>query len=136
MDFLNALKVTEDIDLFGLKSIQILIEAHQKYWLKRHFLVIGLPQFLQLVTYFYWSNFVLINIDTSDSFKRANDIVVIILNVLSAYLIFIELPVMWNQKLNYFKNIMSWVNWTIFILIFKNSIDVQVQVYWQSFWTV
>ena len=136
MDFLNALKVTEDIDLFGLKSIQILIEAHQKYWLKRHFLVIGFPQFLQLVVYFYWSNFVLINIDTSDSFKRANDIVVIILNVLSAYLIFIELPVMWNQKLNYFKNIMSWVNWTIFILIFKNSIDVQVQVYWQSFWTV
>ena len=46
MDFMDALKVTEDIDLFGLKSIQILIEAHQKYWLKRHLYAIGLPQFL------------------------------------------------------------------------------------------
>ena len=56
------------------------------------------------------------------------------MNVLSAYLIIIELPIIWKQKLNYFKNIMSWVNWTIFILIFKNSTDVQVG--WQSFWTV
>ena len=28
-DFMVALKNTEDIDIFGLKSIQIIIEAHQ-----------------------------------------------------------------------------------------------------------
>ena len=134
MDFMHALKVTEDIEIFGLKSIQILIEHHQKYWLRRHLLVIGLPQLIQLLLYFYWSNIVLVNYEKSDYYKDANQQVTIMMNIVSAYLILIELPVIWNQKLEYFGSIYKWVNWTIFVLIFVNSINTRVD--WQSFWTI
>ena len=56
------------------------------------------------------------------------------MNVVSAYLIIIELPVIWNQKHIYFHNIYNWVNWTIFVLIFYNSMEKKVEL--QSFWTI
>ena len=131
---MNALKDTEDIEIFGLKSIQILIESHQQYWLKRHLLVIGLPQLLQLLLYFYWSNFILVKYESSDYYKDANTQVTVLMNIISAYLILIDLPIMWNRKLNYFNSINVWVTWTVYILIFVNSIDVQVKS--ESFWTI
>lgn len=134
MDFMTALKETEDIEIFGLKSIQILIESHQQYWLKRHLLVIGIPQLLQNLLYFYWSNFVLVNYTSSDYYIDDNKRVTILLNIVSAYLILVELPVMWNQKLSYYYSIMNWVNWTVMILIFVNSMKTDVQS--QSFWTI
>ena len=121
---MNALKDTEDIEIFGLKSIQILIESHQQYWLKRHLLVIGLPQLLQLLLYFYWSNFILVKYEASEYYRDANKQVTVLMNIVSAYLILIDLPIMWNRKLNYFYSINVWVSWTVYILIFVNSIDV------------
>ena len=131
---MNALKDTEDIEIFGLKSIQILIESHQQYWLKRHLLVIGLPQLLQLLLYFYWSNFILVKYEASEYYRDANKQVTVLMNIVSAYLILIDLPIMWNRKLNYFNSINVWVSWTVYILIFVNSIDVQVKS--ESFWTI
>ena len=131
---MNALKDTEDIEIFGLKSIQILIESHQQYWLKRHLLVIGLPQLLQLLLYFYWSNFILVKYEASEYYRDANKQVTVLMNIVSAYLILIDLPIMWNRKLNYFYSINVWVSWTVYILIFVNSIDVQVRS--ESFWTI
>ena len=96
--------------------------------------MIGLPQLLQLLLYFYWSNIVLVNIETSDFYKDTNKQVTVVLNIISVYLILVDLPVIWNQKLLYFYSIMNWVNWTVIILIFVNSIDTEVG--WQSFWTI
>ena len=48
MDFIYALSSTkpEKISLFGLKSVQILIDGHFVYWRKMSIFIIGIPMLL------------------------------------------------------------------------------------------
>ena len=57
-------------------------------------LAIGLPIIIQLVTYWYWSNMLLPNlkIDADFGFQKQTDFCNVILNLLSVYLLIMQIP--------------------------------------------
>ena len=42
-DFIQALNKTKDYSIFGLKSVQIMIDEHARHWDKVNYLAVGLP---------------------------------------------------------------------------------------------
>ena len=62
-DFIYALSHCENMDIFTLKSVQIVIDCHARYWDKLNYLCVGLPMLINLIVFWYWSNIVLPNLD-------------------------------------------------------------------------
>ena len=62
-DFIYALKETDDLSLFALKSVQIMIDEHSKFWDKLNFWCFGFPMVIQLSAFWYWSNIVIVNLE-------------------------------------------------------------------------
>ena len=62
-DFIYALSQCENMDIFTLKSVQIVIDCHARYWDKLNYLCVGLPMLINLLVFWYWSNIVLPNLD-------------------------------------------------------------------------
>ena len=75
MEFIQALVDDsirkDDVSLFGLASVQIIIEHHEKYWKKRNLLFFGLPLLLQLIIFWLWSNLLLpgIQVDKENEYS-------------------------------------------------------------------
>lgn len=70
-DFMYALSRCQDIEFYSLKSVQILIDSHIKYWIRINYIAIGLPLIVQLMVFWYWSNVVLPHIDIGkETFKQ------------------------------------------------------------------
>ena len=60
-DFIIGLGKCKDLSIFGLSSVQIIIENHNAHWKKIIFISILMPMIIQLITFWYWSNFVVLN---------------------------------------------------------------------------
>ena len=75
-EFIDALlegPEESSLKLFGLKSVQIIIDNHHAYWFWKNILFIGLPMTLQLMIFWYWSNIVMPNLDKDyDTFEKYN----------------------------------------------------------------
>ena len=61
--FIDALVECPELEIFGLHSVQILIDSHHYYWKRVNLITIGLPMVVQLICFWYWSNIVISNID-------------------------------------------------------------------------
>lgn len=136
MKFIEALGECNDYSVFSLCSIQIIIDSHNRYWRKINLIAIGLPLTVQLVTFWYWSNILLPNydIDAQFGFKKQLQFCNILLNVLSVYILFMQLPQMYNRGLKYpldFERITSLVTP---VLIFVNTAYQSIEE--EYFWTI
>lgn len=58
-DFIEALGITDNESLFGLQSVQSIIHLHWMFWKKWEILLRLIPFFVQILTFFIWSNFIL-----------------------------------------------------------------------------
>ena len=58
-DFIDALTECKDRDIFLLRSVQILVDHHYRYWQRINFYFVLLPSFLQVLIFWGWMNFVL-----------------------------------------------------------------------------
>ena len=58
-EFIEALGITDDESLFGLQSVQSIIHLHWMFWKKWEILLRLIPFFVQILTFFIWSNFIL-----------------------------------------------------------------------------
>ena len=74
-DFIYALTECKDLELFNLKSIQVLIDTHAAYWDRINHIYVGIPMTIQLILYWYWSNIVLPNMKIErDTFESQNSV--------------------------------------------------------------
>ena len=134
MDFIEALANTDadHIDLFKCKTVQIMLTAQQENWLLIDWLAFFMPQFLQLIIFWYWSNIVLPNLKTDEAlFEHQNNICGILLNVISVYLLIMEIPIFIKSPINYSKKPIKWVNLAAIILMFINVLNPGITV---EFW--
>ena len=68
-----------------------MIDSHDNYWFKKNLVYIGLPMLLQLITFWYWSNIVMTNIDIDyDKYKTHNIVCQVILSITAVYLLTLE----------------------------------------------
>ena len=123
MDFIWALHKTDNLELFALKSVQILIDNHWSYWRRLNTLLFGLPILANLLIFWYWSNIVLPNtqLEQDDSFDTQSKICIVALNFISFYFILMEIPIIyrnWKRELD----IERLSNWIGAGLILWNSI--------------
>ena len=58
-EFIEALTECTDRSIFELRSVQILVDHHYRFWYKINFYSILMPYFLQVFLFWVWSNFVL-----------------------------------------------------------------------------
>ena len=72
-DFIYALSKCNNMDIFTLKSVQIVIDCHARYWDRLNYLCVGLPMLINLLVFWYWSNIVLPNLDKQpELFEKAD----------------------------------------------------------------
>ena len=133
MDFIRALDTTDQIELFSLRSVQVVIDHHWSYWRRVNYLAFGLPIVLNLLVFWYWSNIVLPNLnEETGDFDTQNTVCIAILNIISAYFVLMEIPIIyrnWRRELH-IERISNWIGAA---LILYNSIN---QDYTEvSFWT-
>ena len=99
MDFIHSLCKCSDVDLFKNKSIQILLTAQQENWLWMDWVAFFMPQILQLLVFFYWSNIVIPNLDSeNESFGDMADVCEFLLVVISIYDLIMEIPIFIKLK--------------------------------------
>ena len=102
-DFIYALTKAEDLDLFSLKSVQIVIDSHASYWYRRNHLFYGLPMVINLAVFWFWSNVVLVNLfidyETFDTWDR---ICRMSLLITGFYLLSMELSAVFKRRILYF----------------------------------
>ena len=58
-EFVNALEECENLDLFKLPSVQIMIDSQMDYWYNVIGFGLALPLILQLIIFWYYSNVVI-----------------------------------------------------------------------------
>ena len=61
-DFIYALAECETLEIFDLKSIQIVIDCHARYWDRINYLFVGFPMMINLLLFWYSSNIILPNL--------------------------------------------------------------------------
>ena len=93
---IRALEKTSNIELFALKSVQILIDYQWMYWRKAKNLTYGLPILINFLFFWYWSNIVLHHLGES-GFDQQNTICIAVLNILSVYMIVNELIIVYRN---------------------------------------
>ena len=140
---IQVLEECTNLDLFGLASVQVIIDNHTKYWNKINYGAVGLPIGAQLIVFWYWGNVVLTNVKADGShpehFDTQNDICVALLLIISVYLLAIELSALYIRGLDFFKSITKVVNLlTPSIILFQIlTVDVGKVFFWEvQTWTV
>ena len=123
-DFINALAANPNIELFDLESIQLMINAQQKHWLKLDMAFFFLPRFMQLLIFTYWSNIVLPNLGANvHDNENQNRNCSIVMNVLSFYIILMDIPRFMEDYWAYFQRLHTLINLAVLLLIFINSVE-------------
>ena len=133
-DFIYALNKTKNLDLFAIKTVQIIIDHQWKYWRVANLLVFGLPVYINLAVFWYYSNIVLPNLnDEDESFRSSRRFCLIVMNSLSVFFILNELPIIYNNWRGYYdlERLASWIN---SILIVYNTVNDDYHL--KSFWTI
>lgn len=72
--------------VFGLKSVQIMIDAQYERWFWVDFSAFFMPELVQLMLFWYWSNIILINLG-QPSFDDQNTVVSVLLLILIGYFV-------------------------------------------------
>ena len=72
--------------VFGLKSVQIMIDAQYERWFWVDFSAFFMPELVQLMLFWYWSNIILINLGQGN-FDDQNTVVSVLLVILIGYFI-------------------------------------------------
>ena len=70
--------------VFGLKSVQIMIDAQYERWFWVDFSAFFMPELVQLMLFWYWSNIILINVGY---FDNQNTVVSVLLLILIGYFV-------------------------------------------------
>ena len=70
--------------VFGLKSVQIMIDAQYERWFWVDFFAFFMPELVQLMLFWYWSNIILINVGY---FDNQNTVVSVLLLILIGYFV-------------------------------------------------
>ena len=70
--------------VFGLKSVQIMIDAQYERWFWVDFSAFFMPELVQLMLFWYWSNIILINVGY---FDNQNTVVSALLVILIGYFV-------------------------------------------------
>ena len=128
-----ALAKNPNIELFNNKTVQVLINAQQKQWMKIDVLGFFLPRIIQLLCYTLWSNIVLPNKESGD-FDAANTACLYIMNIISLYILVMEVPRMIAAPKLYFTSLSVLVNLACVTLIFINSVDYDLHS--ERFWSI
>lgn len=128
-----ALAKNPNIELFNNKTVQVLINAQQKQWMKIDVLGFFLPRITQLLFYTLWSNIVLPNKESGD-FDAANTACLYIMNIISLYILVMEVPRMIAAPKLYFTSLSVLVNLACVTLIFINSVDYDLHS--ERFWSI
>ena len=133
MDFIDALSKSNDLELFALKSVQVLIDAQHSYWFKIDFYAFFLVELFQLIIFWFWSNIVLPNEKEGDK-NTSNTVLSIILVCTLIYFVIMEAPQIYKAPIKYVTNEIKIVNFLVLLGIFSNVIrDDYTQT---GFWTV
>ena len=98
-DFIYALAECETLDIFNLKSIQIVIDCHARYWDRINYLFVGLPMMVNLLLFWYWSNVVLPNLKFEVGFETHDTVYRIFLTTTAFYLILLEISAIVKKRL-------------------------------------
>lgn len=137
-DFIYALTQSEDLDIFMLKSVQIVIDSHADYWYRINHIFYGLPMLINLVIFWYWSNVVLINLFIDfETFGPWDDICRVSLAITGSYLLILEISAVIRRRLDYFTDMARLFNIITPILIIQNvSAPQKESDDGVTFWTV
>ena len=74
-EFIYALTAAkEELEIFGLDSVQMIIDKHRAFWRPYNVYGMGLPMCIQLIFFVWWSNIVLPNLGTADTFETQNEV--------------------------------------------------------------
>ena len=92
-----------------------------------------LPRITQLLFYTLWSNIVLPNKESGD-FDAANTACLYIMNIISLYILVMEVPRMIAAPKLYFTSLSVLVNLACVTLIFINSVDYDLHS--ERFWSI
>ena len=127
-----------DLQIFGLKSVQILIDAHLAHWRFYNTWMIGLPIYLQLLSFTVWSDIVLPNIKVSETFETLDNICWVVLLISCSYELILEGSAVINVgPRNYLRStprLIKLISPTLMmIIIFWDKENLEQDVY---FWTV
>ena len=134
INFIYALEKTERLDLFAIKTVQIIIDHQWKYWRVANGLVFGLPAIINLAVFWYYSNIVLPNLnDEDDSFRSSRRFCLIIMNSISVFFILNELPIIYNNWRREV-DVERFANWIASILIVYNTVTDDYHL--KSFWSI
>ena len=69
-EFIYALNKCDELEIFNLKSVQIIIDSHAEYWNRLNYIFVGIPMAFNLLNFWYWSNIVLVNLEQDpDAFE-------------------------------------------------------------------
>ena len=121
MDFIDALSKSNDLELFALKSVQVLIDAQHSYWFKIDFYAFFLVELFQLIIFWFWSNIVLPNEKEGDK-NTSNTVLSIILVCTLIYFVIMEAPQIYKAPIKYVTNEIKIVNFLVLLGIFSNVI--------------
>ena len=139
MDLVDALAFSKDTSLFALKSVQILIDAQSEHWLKIDYLAFFLPEVIQLLVFWYWSNLVLPYLkceeaDRNSSTKDQEAVCSVIMFLINIYMVAQEVPALIRSPLKYLTSALKIANIGAVILLFFNIFN---ENYCHTdFWTI
>ena len=57
--FIYALNDCEDLKIFSLRSVQIIIDCHYRHWRWLNLKAFGIPLIILLIFFWHWSNIIL-----------------------------------------------------------------------------
>ena len=97
------------------------MDNHWAYWQFYNLTCVGLPMFIQLLVFWYWSNIVLVNLKTdTDLFEPQDRVCRIILNITAFYLLAIEVTTVYKRRVEYVKTMTRLFNLITPVLIMHN----------------
>ena len=124
------------MDIFTLKSVQIVIDCHARYWDKLNYLCVGLPMLINLLVFWYWSNIVLPNLDKQPEFFEKPDAICRIFLVCTAcYSFLLEITAIVKRLHLYLNDTARIFNICTPILILKNAFNTENRTE-PYFWTI
>lgn len=93
-----------------------------------------MPRVIQLIIFAYWSNIVLPNLDTDTSFSDQNVACSYLMNLISLYILIMDIPRLVAQPKLYVRSLSTWVNLTVLVLILVNTVDQDIES--ERFWSI
>ena len=97
-EFIYALTECDEMELFNLASVQIVIDCHADYWNRINYLFVGGPMILNLFFFWYWSNVVLVNIENDKDFEKQDTMCRIFLTCTGIYLFLLEISAIIKRR--------------------------------------